>query len=460
MRERLPGAIAANVQEAFPARKTRFSVRDESASASVSYEDTHQTTSSPPKLGGNTGGSSFRCESGRKGNETEHSVRATPPRSRNRPAETSRKQSRAETQRHRVLCSSQSTGPNSRARRSRQATHHRRVKTAVYVEAKRGISNGKSLKVRLQLNNGNSPETSSSDYNALNEEICTDRNSRTAKTTPYKGVPAHQGLRNSSNEGPLDHSKQRKTAGRAELVEEWSQESSDRDNERMCSRWQEKRRGATLGKMTAEGESCSDGGHRNIETGRRERHVPYEGVSSSRGSWKQKHFDNSGGEETEEDAGDQQRWRNRGRVLWSTHAEPAARAISTGSRCAASHTVRSHSEPATRPYYGLYARSLRANGIDPINFRASRWGYDAAGLSCAAAQKHIDGSLLWRGNRGDDSFPAKGTRAPTDGLPDRLEAGRVLDSFNRRAELLGTMPPTPLRAKAAWMETPGDPEYR
>lgn len=436
------GVVAASIREAFPACKTRLSVQDESANISVSYEETNQTTSSPPKLAGSMGGSSSTYESGRKEKGTEHFLCSKSRWPRNRPQETSRKQPGAQTQHHRSLCSTRSTNPTPR-----------RVKT-VYVGAKRGGSNGKSLKVRLQLNNENSPETSSSECNASNKGISKDKNSGTRKTAPCRSAPLHQGLRTMNSLKDNDHSKQRKRAGRYESSEE-SRESGDRDNERRCSRWQEKQRGATQRKSRV-----VDGGHREIEPDGKERHVAYEGGSNIRGSWKQQYFDNSSGEEIEEDAGDQQRWRNRGRVLWSTHAEPAARATSTGSTRAASHKVRSHSQPATRPYYGLYARSLRANGIDPTNFRASRWGYDAAGLSCAEAQEHVDGSLLWRGNRGDDPFAAKRARAPTDGLPDRLEAGRVLDSFNRRAELLGTMPPTPLRTKAAWMETPGDPEYR
>lgn len=468
------GVVAASVQEAFPAWKTRFSVQDQSANVSDYNKETDQTTPSPPKLASNAGGSSPIYEVGRRGNGVEFScsVRSNPPRSRNRPEETSREHpDRGETEKHhRVLCPSRSTTPRARARGSfdehegmrRRKETSRRVKT-VNVEAKRGGSTGKSksIKLRLKLNNGSSSESSSSDCNASNKGICTDKKTRTAKTGPCRSAPLHQGSRKLSSlkEDPLEYAKETMAAGGYEPLEEWRRPSSEQDNERRCARWQKKHHEPTLGSLTAEGERCFDDGHQEPEPEGEERHVTYGGVSKSRG-WNQHYIESSSAEETEEDADDQRRWRDRGRVLWSTHAEPAARARSTGSTRAASHTVRSHSQPATRPYFGLYARSLQANGIDPTNFRASRRGYDGSGLSCAAAQKHLNGFLLWRGSRGDDSFATERTRAPTDGLTDRLEAGRVLDSFNRRAELLGTMPPTPLRAKAAWMETPGDPEYR
>lgn len=436
-----PGLVAARVQ------KTHISVEGESASVSVSYAEADQTTSSPLKPTPNMGSTH---KSGRKEKMTECPVRSNRPRPRSKPEETGRKQPDIDTEHNPVLCP-RVRGSCSEGMRPLKSTP-RRSKT-VYVEAKRGGSDGKGFKVHLQLNNGKIPEGSSSNYNVSNKGVNAGENYRPANTAPCRKSPLHQGLRAISDfkEDPHDqqHSKQRKRTDGYEPLEEWERASSDED----------KQREPTVGKLRAGGERCFDGGHEDIEPEGDERHSTYEGVSKSRGDWNQQYSDSTRAEETEEDASDQQRWRNRGRVLWSTHAEPAARATSAGSTRATPHTVRSHSQPATRPYYGLYARSLRANGIDPTSFR-SRCGYNAAGSSCAVAQRHVDGSLLWRGNRGNDSFAAERTQAPMDGLPDRLEAGRVLDSLNRRAELLGTMPPTPLRTKAAWMETPGDPEYR
>lgn len=446
-----PGVVAASLQEAFPAWKTHISVQDKSANVSISYKEGAQTASAA-----NRGGGSSTHEPGGKGKRTKQCVRSNPPRPRRRPEELGCKQ--PDVVYH---PSSRASGSFDEGTRRRKATP-RRVKT-VCVEAKRGGKDAKGFKVRLELNNGSNPESSNSDYNASKKGIHTGP-CRKYRTAPCRSAPLHQGVRaiNTLKEDPFDrqHSKQGKRAGEYEPKEERRRSSSSQDNERTYSQWQEKQHEPTLGKLKAGGEICFDGDHQEIEPEGEERHITYDGVSKRRGGWNQQYSENTRAEETEEGAGDQQRWRNRGRVLWSTHAEPAARATSSGSSRAAPHTVRSHSQPATRPYYGLYARSLRANGIDPTNFRTSRCGYDAADLNCAVAQRHVDGSLLWRGNRGDDSFAAERARAPTDGLSDRLEAGRVLDSLNRRAELLGTMPPTPLRAKAAWMETPGDPEYR
>lgn len=168
-----------------------------------------------------------------------------------------------------------------------------------------------------------------------------------------------------------------------------------------------------------------------------------------RGKWNRDHSERITAKERHVNEENQHRWSTRGRVLWATHAEPAARATSTDCRVFPRATRRSGSQPVVRPYHGLYARSLQANGIEPANFRSSR-------CSCQTTEhRQIDGSVLW-----PDRENAAGTRSPADGLPDRLEAGRVLDSFERRAELLGKMPPTTLRAKTAWMEKPGDPQYR
>ncbi|CAM9408900.1 unnamed protein product, partial [Ectocarpus sp. 8 AP-2014] len=169
-----------------------------------------------------------------------------------------------------------------------------------------------------------------------------------------------------------------------------------------------------------------------------------------RGKWNRDHSERITAKEKDvnEDNQQRERWSTRGRVLWATHAEPAARATSTDARIFPRATMRSCSQPVVRPYHGLYARSLQANGIEPAHFRSSR-------CSCHTTEhRQIDGSVLW-----PDRENAARTRSPVDGLPDRLEAGRVLDSFERRAELLGKMPPTTLRAKTAWMEKPGDPQY-
>lgn len=179
------------------------------------------------------------------------------------------------------------------------------------------------------------------------------------------------------------------------------------------------------------------------------------------------------GEREEEHFENERWWRNRGRVLWSTHAESAARAAVVTSRNPYNlewPKARSTS-PITQLYKGLYARSLQANGIDPANFRVSQCcphfkhrfgaGTDyAVRRTCNSPDRNIDNSLLYRPSRGGTHLTAGRTRALVDGLPDRLEAGRVLSSLNRRAALLGTAPPTPLRTKVAWMQTPGDPEYR
>ncbi|CAM9484812.1 unnamed protein product [Ectocarpus sp. 12 AP-2014] len=174
------------------------------------------------------------------------------------------------------------------------------------------------------------------------------------------------------------------------------------------------------------------------------------GDCDCRGKWDRDHSERITAKEKDVNEENQQRerWSTRGRVLWATHTEPAARATSTDSRIFPRATMQSCSQPVVRPYHGLYARSLQANGIEPANFRSS---------SCfchATENRQIDGSVLW-----PDRENEARTRSPVDGLPDRLEAGRVLDSFQRRAELLGKMPPTTLRAKTAWMEKPGDPQY-
>lgn len=196
------------------------------------------------------------------------------------------------------------------------------------------------------------------------------------------------------------------------------------------------------------------------------------------GSWAQPERPRGNEEERDEDL----QWRSRGRGVWSTYAEPAARAASPGMRRPFTSIEvqerRPHAQPPLRPYHGLYARSLQANGIEPAIFQTPRsecccrsGHHDSAsrmtaakearrGRSTSPCSRQIDHSILRRDRRGGDYRLAEQSRAPVNGLPDRLEAGRALNSFNRRAEILGKVPPTPLRAKAAWMERPGDPEYR
>lgn len=205
-----------------------------------------------------------------------------------------------------------------------------------------------------------------------------------------------------------------------------------------------------------------------------------------RDNWRQRSPDRTKAEEEkveeEEDQEDRRRWRRRGRAMWSNNnnAEQASRAKSTAFQTSvAAASARSRSRGA-QPYHGLYAKSLQTNGIDPaLVLRTSRHcrclqchcRHDRGCVASVGTKEknstRVDGakqrnefSLLRRCNRpGCDYLANEWARAPTGGLPDRLEAGRVLDSFNRRAELLGTGPPTPLREKPAWMENPGDPEY-
>lgn len=196
-----------------------------------------------------------------------------------------------------------------------------------------------------------------------------------------------------------------------------------------------------------------------------------------------RHEDQACLEETCDEGGELQRWRRRGRVLWSLYAEPAARAAAASARnpYTSRSSLGTKISPTTalpedrvepKPYHGLYARSLKANGIDPMAFRESPSSntrccyrcrsniFDCDGQSNTRGSSGVEDSMPIRPSRAGEPLAAERARAPVDGLPDRLEAGRVLDSLTRRAELVGTARPTPLRAKAAWMENPGDPKYR
>ena len=176
-------------------------------------------------------------------------------------------------------------------------------------------------------------------------------------------------------------------------------------------------------------------------------------------------------------------WRQRGRGLWATYVEPTSRAAS-----AALREPYEFKHPETQdaltgrlrlqsgwPYHGLYARSLQANGLEPAYFRTSlcsisdrhcRYltGFDAAVSGREAPSNscrlNLDDSVIERDSRAGDPLAEACSRAPTQGLSDKLEAGRVRASFNSRAKLLGIEPPTPLRTEAAWMAKSGDSQYR
>lgn len=177
--------------------------------------------------------------------------------------------------------------------------------------------------------------------------------------------------------------------------------------------------------------------------------------------------------------GNDENWCQGGRVRWTMDREAAARERDTISR-----TLRpfesSNKQDASKgrlwshggqPYHGLYARSLRANGLDPEHFRSSCCsrhpcrsvtGIDTAVSSERAARYHahtpqVDKALV---ESEEDALAAEKGIAPTRGLQDKLEATRVWSSLNQRAELLGTMPPTPLRTKATWMAKPRNAQYR
>lgn len=401
--------------QASPAWQTHLSVQDESAKVSVAYDEAQQAPSGR--------GYSAR-KSGAKGRGGEYSVeelKSTPPR---------RKAEVEDDELRRTVPDSKSSPRGGRISEERRAPRQE-----VSIETKRGDSYGKAIKVCLKLNNG-------IESRASNEEKTTGEPNWVAKASPIRRTV------NALSENRHGSKQERGTRG-YESPEELRRRKNT-ESPRSQRAGGEKCFEDTSGDMGVEGE---------------ERHVAGEVRSNSSNDYDGQNrsaVDARTEETEEEDPNNQRRWCNRGRVLWSTYAEPAGRRASVGTRPASPNTVRPQSEPVMRPYHGLYERSLRANGMDPTNFRTSRCcGGSNAGFSCAVQERrrHIDCSLLWRGN-GGSGFAAERVRAPVDGLPDRLEAGRILDSFNRRAELLGTTSPTPLRAKAAWMENPGDPEYR
>ena len=399
-------------------------MQDESAKVSVAYKETEQASCSPAKLGSSGKGFSARKLDWNGKGAASPGVKAARSRRRAEDGDGASRYPKSSPGEDRVF---------NEGREPRTAGP-RRAKT-VSIEAKRDGSSGQGLEICFQLSKGRESSASNEVRNTGNEDRNTGRTSRRKETATIRRALSQQGL---TKENPTDQQQPK-------------QRRETRGNEPP----EERRSTQNLGQQRAGGEKCFDDTH---EAAVEDAHLADEvNNNGCYGGCNRKCFEDTRAEETEEDPADQRRWRRRGRVLWSTHAEPAARAVSVGTRRT---TVRPHSQPAVRPYHGLYARSLRANGIDPTNFRTSRCccGSDAA-LDCVVHERHIDGSLLWRGNRGRGLAPER-ARTPVDGFPDRLEAGRILDSFNRRAELLGTMSPTLLRAKAAWMENPGDPAYR
>lgn len=134
--------------------------------------------------------------------------------------------------------------------------------------------------------------------------------------------------------------------------------------------------------------------------------------------------------------------RQRGRVLWSLHAEPAARAADASLRkpqtvgsesSLRSEVYASAKSNNARPYHGLYARSLQANGIDPVAFKKMPHANDRPCSECSpscpcatSAKDHLectDDSLLMPETRA--------ARALIDSRPDQLEAGQVSDDCAR-----------------------------
>jgi len=368
-RYRRPRVFTASAK-ASPAWGTHLSIQDESAKVSVAYEEVEQAPSGE--------GYSARksCAKG-KGVEYSSDIQST------------RSWRRAEDGNGERLQTLRD--PKSRPREGRifeegrepRKADPRRAKT-VSIKAKRGGSSGKALEVCLKLDNGRERPP--------NGEKTLGGTNRIAKhmAPVRKAAPLQQGLMNALEEN-RQRSKQRRGARGYEPPEEW----------RRRKRTQSPRH------LRAGGERCFDDTSDDTEVKGEGRRVAGEvefNSSNGYGGRNRNVFEGTRTEETEEgDSDDQRRWRNRGRVLWSTHAEPGARAASVGTRCISPNTVRPHSQPAVRPYHGLYARSLRANGIDPANYRASRGcGGSDVGMDCAVRdrRRHIDGSLLWRGNRG------------------------------------------------------------
>lgn len=184
------------------------------------------------------------------------------------------------------------------------------------------------------------------------------------------------------------------------------------------------------------------------------------------------HVDNQGNDD---------KWRQRGRVLWTMNREAAPREGADISRTLRPFESSDKQDISKRrlwsyggqPYYGLYARSLRANGLDPERFRSSCCSHHpcqgAAGIDTAVSEREArydtyrpqaDKPIFESDSAAEDALAAERESAPTRGLQDKMEAGRIWSSFNQRAELLGTMPPTPLRTKATWMAKSGNAQYR
>lgn len=496
-RERSEGALP---------RRTRLSVHDESAKVSVSYQEIdHNSRSSisgeekrsPPKRVADRSGSeesylsdgySTRKTTGCK-KKTAYLVELKGPRRKGRPEEKrplprgtrpGRNKEHGHDDEFRCTwrgmdVSSQEFGRKDEGsgRSNGRGVSPRRVETAC-VEATHGSSAEEDVEICLKLERKTKDDTanntgiisrrgrkqgtasSSLDRRAKNTAIRSSRSERSEQSAPRASRDCFR------PRASLDPCKFEANRGSKESV---------LDNGYLHARQREGMVGASLrscggeeriGEKEAEGKrpSCFDSTHHLNGTRTSDVKDEEEGCFAAqtrrgdcdyRGKWNRDHSEMITAKEKDVNEENQQRerWSTRGRVLWATHAEPAARATSTDSRIFPRATMRSCSQSVVRPYHGLYARSLQANGIEPAHFRSSR-------CSCHTTEhRQIDGSVLW-----PDRENAARTRSPVDGLPDRLEAGRVLDSFERRAELLGKMPPTTLRAKTAWMEKPGDPQYR
>lgn len=173
---------------------------------------------------------------------------------------------------------------------------------------------------------------------------------------------------------------------------------------------------------------------------------------------------------------DEEIWHRRGRALWSVHTEPISRALSIDGRMQQANSGNGGNTSivasnGTMHYHGLYARSLKANGIDPVAFGQCRC------VTCSRCARRVtviarnvndrarpcnahEDSISNPSERERNKVDVSRVHVPADRLPNQREAGRVLDSLNQRAVLMGTAPATSLRTKTAWMESPGDPQYK
>ncbi|CAB1118899.1 unnamed protein product [Ectocarpus sp. CCAP 1310/34] len=495
-RERSEGALPC---------RTRLSVRDESAKVSVSYQEIEHNSGdissgeekgSPPKHVANRSGSeesyhsgeySTRKKTGRK-KKTAYLVEVKGPRRKGRPEEKrplprGTRPSRNKEHGHdefrctwRGMDLSQESGckdEGSGRSNGRRVASPRRVETAC-VEAAHGSSAEEDdelcLKFQIKTKGDTANNTGIVSRRGRKQGTASSSLDRRVKSTAIRSSRSERSEK-SAPRASRDCARPRASLDPCKFEANRGSKESVLDNGYLHARQREGMVGASLrscggeeriGEKEEEGKrpSCFDSTHHLNGTCTSDVKDEEEGCfapQTRRGDcdyhrkWNRDHNERITAKEDDVNEENQQRerWSTRGRVLWATHAEPAARATCTDSRIYPRATMQSCSQPVLRPYHGLYARSLQANGIEPAKIRSSR-------CSCHTTDnRQIDGSVLW-----PDRENAARTRSPVDGLPDRLEAGRVLDSFERRAELLGKMPPTTLRAKTAWMEKPGDPQYR